>query len=297
MRKMMNIFVVLALALTAGQALADLDAIVFGNVSGDLHFHVETYIGGSVTGIGESSYGSGMTGFDGYSLILAGDYNQQNNKIDNGKVLYGGNFAYPNLLTGSGSEKLIHEDPDVIRSYVDQSYYVGLSQDYANSTPAGILNSVSNMTFNNIDGVNTQVYQMSAEVFTARNANFQFAINDPDDTIVINVTGASPDGSIIMDNGANFNLSDSELASQIIWNFVDADTVILKTFYGHILAPTANYVQSQGNIFGDLIVQELSGSAQIHYLSGGVPIVSVPTPGALMLAGFGVITAARRRVR
>lgn len=279
-------------------AKADFDVISFGDVrftGGSLHFHAPTYVGGNVTAGGNiPDFGLDNVYYpDGYSLVVAGDYARTDGNINNNtKVLYGGSSS----ATGNSdyTSKFVKDTTGKIASYgINKQDYLDLSNAYAGMDAISAITSVSNIAIQlTSDVITTQVYTMTESVFEAQNTTLSFSGYDPDDSIVINVSGTE----IYMSNSNNYSFNgDSEFYSRVTWNFYEAESVNLKEFYGNVLAPNADYIQRNGNLFGKLVANTISGDGQIHPGGDFPEIPAVPAPSAVVLAGLGVATAARRR--
>ncbi|MCO6419167.1 choice-of-anchor A family protein [Siccirubricoccus sp. KC 17139] len=136
--------------------------------------------------------------------------------------------------------------------------------------------------------------------------NIEFGGAGTADTIVINVTG----GSYSQPGGQNFN-ADAWLNSHVIWNFVDATALSLKSWHGTILAGQAA-VTNNSPLEGFLYAASFDGRGELHDVpfAGTLPTPPtlapnpdprpVPEPGGAVLLGLGLAglaVALRLRLR
>lgn len=107
-----------------------------------------------------------------------------------------------------------------------------------------------------------------------------------DATVLVNVTGKgmTEDGTSL-----GFSLSGID-ASQILYNFVDADSLVFSSFYGSILAPSAAVTANGAQINGQVIADTFDGQAQLHNVTfAGDNLPAVPLPCSLWLLGGGLL--------
>lgn len=153
----------------------------------------------------------------------------------------------------------------------------------------------------NIDGAvstsGTAVFSVkgtdTAALFNASSINFSGSAN----TIIINVYGTS----LAQSGGSNFN-ADAYINSHVIWNFVDATSLSLKSWHGAILAGGAA-VSNSSDVEGSLYAKSFTGNGELHdfAFAGTLPTVSpVPEPSSWMMLVGGIaamLLLARRRSR
>lgn len=133
--------------------------------------------------------------------------------------------------------------------------------------------------------------------------NFNLA---PGAMVLVNVSGSFGhifDAGIFV-NGVQIDNWNNGVASQILWNFADAEDLSFHgiAMIGSVLAPNADYLGGWGSLNGQLVVKnfyDTNGATQINRVDFGGGLLSVPEPTtwALMIAGFGMAGATLRRRR
>lgn len=137
-----------------------------------------------------------------------------------------------------------------------------------------------------------------AKSFFASAGEFQFALNGAT-SVVINVLGGAGETINI---GANFlGGIASLLATNTIWNFVDATEINIQNQFGGSILALLAHVTNWNNIEGTLIAGSLTQRGEIHYNGNiNVPVSQTPIPAALPLFGAalaGLAFAGRVRAR
>lgn len=88
---------------------------------------------------------------------------------------------------------------------------------------------------------------------------------------------------------------------RVLFNFYTATSLAISgiSVKGSILAPNAAVTFGNGNVEGNLIARELTGSGEAHnfLFSGSLPEISIPEPSVLALAGASLVLAGTRRRR
>ena len=261
----------------ATDLMSDYNVIVLGDFNGTTHVHGTSYIGGSITNGGALDFAVDLYNHaapDETLLTLGGAYVRRPNNL-------AGHIGTTDIATTQTMT-------DLLKDYSGQ-----LSR-----LTGTVLNSLNGVTVGYTEGVDTQVFSVSEQVFETANMNFLLSSLDADDYIVFNVSGTD----VAMNGGSNFNDSHAIDWSHVLWNFYEADTLSLKGFYGNVLAPGAALTLTN-DIHGNVAVAELNGYGQIHvngqpYLPDLEP-VTVPAPSSAILSGLGLLASAvyRRRMR
>ena len=153
----------------------------------------------------------------------------------------------------------------------------------------------NNFTFNVNGGTDSTAVFSLTTAQLARAANINFAGRA--DTIIINISGET------FNSNANFN-DNSNLKSNIIWNFIDADNLQFRSWNGAVLAGGAS-VGSGSQMQGFLYAKNFTGNGELHdYRFAGnlppadvPPTVDVPEPSTIALLGAGMVVLLARRRR
>ncbi len=276
-------------------AINDWNLIVRHNLTTTSEVEGRTIVGGNISGT--SNYGTKLLPTNNYlnvdSLVIGGAIGVSNYQVNSGRArLFGSKGAANFNMNGGGA--LIQNDNSVTgmvnSAWSDvtaaSSYAQGLSATNTVTLPSG---QPAGVTFNCVAVGGVAVFSVNGNSLFQNNLVQQMDINlNGASTVVINVTGTN-----ITYNGGNmvggFNVGN---ASKIIWNFYQATTLnIDRHFFGAILAPNAamsNSTAIEGSVFTDSFTQ----NGEVHLPNFGG---NIPAPGALALAGFGMVVAGLRR--
>jgi choice-of-anchor A domain-containing protein len=150
------------------------------------------------------------------------------------------------------------------------------------------------------------VFDLSGALLATSNT-FTIDLHNTGQTVIINVDGTADhfSGGLNIVGGS---------ASQVLWNFSDAQTLSFSSIgmLGSVLAPNADYLGGWSVLTGQLIVKSFSdtlGSTQINNgddFAGNllvprpqahIPAVPEPATWAMMILGFGLAGGMLRRRR
>jgi len=277
-------------------AINDWNLIVRHNLTTSSEVEGRTIVGGNISGT--SNYGTKLLPASNYvnvdSLVIGGSIASNNYQVNSGRARLFGSKGSANFnMNGGGA--LIQNDASVTAmvnsAWSDvvnaSSYCSSLAATNTVTLPSG---QPAGVVFNSIAGPGgVAVFNVNGNALFQNNLVQQMSINmNGASTVVINVAGTN-----ITYNGGNmvggFNVPN---ASKIIWNFFEATTLnIDRHFFGAILAPLATMSNStaiEGSVFTDTFNQ--NGEVHLPNFNG-----NIPAPGALALAGFGMVVATRRR--
>lgn len=153
-------------------------------------------------------------------------------------------------------------------------------------------NIVVNLGLNTVSAGNLKVYTVDGSRLSG-NKTLTFSGGTGNETVVVNVTGATMDWGLTMSGGLD--------SSRILWNFSGSTVnVNQRGFNGTLLANNATINQSQ-SITGSIIAKNLnvnnSATLNAKTFTGKIPLVSAPEPaGMLTMGGFlGLALLSRRR--
>ena len=278
--------------LSANQILAQFNAVVSNDFS--TSSDVEGRLATSNLIRGATFYNSPRGAASDYAAINAVTIGSVNGNVNNGGgINYQASNAGHFNMNGGGK---ITQTAAFAMSDFTSSLDALASQLYgmtANST----INAAdpNNFTFNVNGGANsTAVFSLTtAQLSRAANINFSGRA----DTIIINISGDT------FNSNANFN-DNANLKSNIIWNFIDADSVQFRSWNGAVLAGDAS-VGSGSQMNGFLYAKNFTGNGELHdyRFTGNLPPANVPPsgkvpePSSIALLGAGMVALLARRRR
>lgn len=283
--------------------LSDWNLIVRNHVNGTSEVDGSALVGGSTFGTMNFAV-QGVTSSNGDGLAVGGNIFSTVQVNNGGNLRLAGSVFGAANLNGGGS--LVNGAG--VSSMVSSAFneVVALQSALGSLTSNGTLDGAGNMNAapTNINGANVAVYSISATQLNGLgqlNLNFGSA-----DAVVINVA-ADANGLVMFNAPPNFvgGLANQSNSSKIIWNLVDATTVIVNNnFNGALLASNADLQLLGGGINGSVVVDSISAlNAEIRRFTytgwlppeQDTPVVPLPGAGALGFAGILAIGARRRR--
>lgn len=260
-------------------------------------------VGGSAS---LSSYSvGGSASSSGVNLVVGGALAASNGST-NGKTIVGGARNYSGWST-SGVQPI--GTPIPVDFNVEAARLSNLSELLSTYTANGTtsyVTSPSRAIQTTLTGTSAGLNVFNLDGLKASQTN-SFKINiTPGSTVLINVTGTAD-----MLSGAGFAITGGD-ASDILWNFSDATSLSFSNIglQGSLLAPNASYSGSSGEIDGQVIVGNFTGTTAVKNVKyagnllglnapGIGPTGPVPEPAVwvMMIGGFGMVGAALRRRR
>lgn len=287
---------VVAFGLLTGPAsagvLTDWNLVVRNNLTGTSEVDGSTILGGSV--YGTMNFGvQGITAANNAALAVGGHFPAGSlaNINHGGDLRYAGTVSGIVNLNGGGSQIFDSSISSQINTLFSQAYAASAANAALPAT--GSLDGAGNLSTSNanllsLDGQQVAVYSFSSTQLSGLgqlNLNFGSA-----DTVIINVA-ANANGVVNLTAPPNlvggFNQGN---ASRILWNFYDAETLIVNNnISGAVLAPDATLYLNGGGINGSVLVDEVAAlNAEIRrFTYNGVLIPAPSMAGLLAIAGVG----------
>lgn len=278
-----------AASLSAVELLQQYNLITKGDVYSTQEVEGNVYIGGNLTGstlqaafVKASVPDSGLA-----NIVILGNNGVTMNINDRDvTVVIGGTSTGTvneagTVITGSTPAELV-PDSDTVFSTLDQ-----WSRDLSLLATTGTYTEgEQGYTFG------AGVYNISLADLTKREFKYDLAEGE---TIVFNVSGTD----LAIDK--NWPGVPYELASQVVWNFYEAETVSINSkVIGSVLAPSATLSGFSGSLEGSVFALAVNlTNGEIHLqqpdFDVDTPVVPVPATLPLLICGIGALAALRRR--
>jgi choice-of-anchor A domain-containing protein len=289
---------VIALNLNSLTVFGDLD-IVSTTVDGPV------YVGGDLDGNNPTLVTSSSDDINQYTttVTVGGDI-LSDIHINNGSLIYGGSIdSDVNVVMNSGGTVTSVSDGSIdslTATYkedaINSSYYFSTLDTTTNASFEIIENK--NLSFTLDEGNDYGIVNISYEDLSLQNLD-QIVYNiSGTGALIINVSGTD----VNLSKG-NFSSSSTEVSSQVIWNFYEAETLTFDTgFSGSVLAPIAAF-ESNGQIVGSVVVDSADINNAIIYpnFDDSLSLPAIPEARHYaMLTGLSMLLfvfGKRRRVR
>jgi choice-of-anchor A domain-containing protein len=298
---------------TGTEILNQFNLVVFGDLTSSSEVEGRTYIAGDLGGPSSNYFikGNEAPPSDYAALIVGGTVSNGPYQVNNGgSVVIGGDLDTQINLNGSGGVRYVAGDVNVAQNGDPSTTVQGPVDIPDFETPLRQLSSDltgfaanSSATIEGNKGIFTgtpdanglAVFWIDGVDFFGSIADLEFLIGGAD-TVIVNVTGAA------INIAANFlNGVGDAIAGNVIWNFFEAtDLLVTTAFYGSVLAPNADLINTnfmKGGIVANEVIQQ--GEMHLAPFVGEIPSTEVPEPetALLVLPGLIGLIALGRRFR
>jgi choice-of-anchor A domain-containing protein len=264
------------------------DALYSGTgltVGGNLNFISGNILGNTI--VGGNLLTSGAASFGGNVQVI-GDLNAGNQWLTASSITYGGKATGLTTYQDPTPLKVV---PNSIQLGIDfaaeRTRTTGLSQTFdALANTGSVLNSWGTLSLN-ANGASLAVFDLSS-ADVARDLSLEGLTANT--TVLINVHGQT------IDFGAHGYTNFT--SGRVLFNLPEATQVTFGSgVNASFLAPLASFSASGGVIYGQIIVANWSGAAQVNDVAfiGNIAAVPEPETYALMLAGLVAVYLAAKR--
>ncbi|MBO9575259.1 MAG: choice-of-anchor A family protein [Sphingobium sp.] len=287
---------------------------VKGNASGNINLNSASgrnlLIGGnssaSSNNIDSLQIGGNMTG--GNFNSQAGGSIKIGGTKTGGTINLNGATYQPNLGAGfkSGLEAAVNGMTSTLGDDL-RAFSTQLSGLTLGSNPSYLSSSGQTLILNAVKGSNGfSLFNLSQTDFTGF-TSIAYNFNPDAGPVIVNFTGATVGPDIVATLGLNFvtlnGLTDdfTKVNQSIVWNFKNATKVNFTTeFFGSVLATEAE-VKNNNAINGSVVAKKFTQGGEVHlgtfdsFTFPPPPAVPEPATWAMMILGFGLVGAVRRR--
>lgn len=320
--RLSSLFILCALFVHAGSLplVGNYDVLTFGNFTGNSDSQGGLAVGGNATLTG-FGIGSSLPSSDPlypYSLVVGGSLSYTNGTVDGGGIAVGGNANLTNIAVygnvsdvgnlttvngqingtvsaaswnrqNTGGPSGMSGSPVAISSVVDfsvvQSILTADSVYWGSLAQTGSVNFAYNSLTLTGHSSGLNVFDISAAQLAS--ATGGLTISAPaGSTVLVNVSG----NSVTFPN-TGYNVEGTS-DQNVVFNFSNATTLSGSGgFYGSILAPLANFTFNTGEVWGNVVVNSMSGGGQVEFapFEGNLPNTLVPEPASLLLTAGGAL--------
>ena len=303
---LLSVFTLLLLASSVTQAVpllgpaTDYNVFVFDSIDVDhSDSHGRVAAGGDIH-MDNYSVGGGAYSSD-YNVVSGGNVYYGPGTISNGGVYAGGNLELTNYtvngdVTAKGT--ISYFNGGTVTGTATPGASVSGPVDFvaAKSHLIGASSQLAGMKVNGITDVqyNTNLHFTGTEavnIFSLTYDDFKYVTNITfhigDNVAIINISGIDYFPKL----GINGVAGNDE---HILWNFHEATALDLNgTIRGSILAPNAAVDFNDGNLWGTIVADSLTGTEEFHYPPFDhdfePDVTPVPEPGTLLLYGSGIL--------
>ncbi len=282
------------------EILQQYNLVTAGDVVSTQEVEGRAYVGGNLSGSGFQVDFKPTAASDFADLIVIGDssvpnINLQNNS--NSDVVIGG-VNTSNINNLGGGTLTVGSLPAPLVPMFPVEMLMGLSDQFG-ATLSNAVEAVTGQSnllrLNAAPTDGTTIY--SLDIADLNRGGIEVDLNGAD-TVIINVFGEGAINSNFQGGGLD------DFAQKAIWNFVDAEVLEFKQFYGQVLAPFTNVTNTsaiKGTLFADSVT--LNGEIHLRTFSGDLSPFdpqpsAVPLPaGVLLLLGAVGALAGLGRIR
>lgn len=301
------------MAIASGAAagtLNDFNLVVFGNHQTGSNVWGRVAVGGNMSG-NSMDIATKLTPASNYydvDTLLVGGNLQSNINLQAGDVRYGGSLTGNINRNGGGAAfQQVTLDNSVASTVAAmKSEISGISSSLKAMTPnstsgVGSLQNRYTLTAGAGAAGGTAVFNIGASVFSS-NQWAEITLNNAvgAEKFVINVDASGTAGDVFFTAGNIDANTFKNLSDRIIWNFYNADTIVVqRELFGSMIGVDA-HLSNTTNLNGSVAVGSFNQSGEVHgpnYAFGFDPPPVVPLPSPALLGGAGLLAVMSRRRR
>jgi choice-of-anchor A domain-containing protein len=281
------------------EILSQYNLVTAGDVVSTQEVEGRAYIGGNLSGSGFQVDFQPTAASDFADLIVIGDSSVPNINLQNGSnsdVVIGG-VNSSNINNLGGGTLTVGSLPAALVPMFPIEMLMGLSDQFG-ATMANAVEAVTGQSnllrLNAAPTGGTTIYNL--DIADLNRGGIEVDLNGAD-LVIVNVLGEGAINSNFQGGGLD------AFAAKAIWNFVDAEELEFKQFYGQVLAPFADVTNTspiKGTLFADNVV--LNGEIHLRTFAGdltpfepSVAVVPLPAGFVLMIGAFGMLAGVSRK--
>jgi|GEM_PF-3248001 len=287
--------------------LSDFNLIVFGDHQSGSNVWGRVAVGGNMAGnaidVGTRLTPSGS--FAGTDVLLVGGNINAGINLQAGDLRHGGtrnghlNFngggpGVQSAIFDTNAASIVAGMESEVRSFSSQLW----SQSSNSSAGVGHVSNVFTLTTGAGTAGGTAVFNIDAGVLSSSQwSNITLNNAAGAATIVINVDASNTGGYVGFTAGNIDANTFRDIAGDIIWNFFNADTIVVhREVFGSMLGVNAHLTNTT-NLNGSIAVNSFTQHGEVHgpNFVRSLPVIPLPTTAAMGMIGLVAVGARRRR--
>lgn len=296
-----------ALMLAAGSAIAtplsDFNLIVAGDWQTGSNTWGRVAVGGDARGnwtdVGTRLDRNAVAGTD--TLIVAGNATNGFN-LQAGNARFGGSFTGGFNANGGGTYATnVAGTSELVGGIVSEVR--SLSSSLAGMSPNASFTQSGNKGYFDASGLSgTVVFNIGSAILSS-NAFADFSLVNAQNAaaIVINVDSSATSGYVKFNAGNFLAQTFSDYADRLVWNFADADRILVqRELFGAMIGMDA-HLHNQANLNGSIAVGSFKQHGEVHWphftpeFPQATTLIPLPSAAGMTLGGLLLIGTRRRR--